>query len=303
MQLDRRGFVVATLATTLAGCAAQGARTAADVEEPTARLRAVEQSVGGRLGAFVLDTGTGESFGWRADERFCHCSTFKLSQAALVLREAEAGRLDLAEELAINRADLANYSPVAQAAVDAGKDRLPIATLAEAVQVTSDNAAANALTRRLGGPAAITRFWRDIGDNVSRIDDYEPGVNVILPGTEENSTTPRAMAQTVQRLALGDVLQPASRERLLGWMEATQSGARRIRAALPAGWRGFDKTGTGMREGIGNKTNDLAVLMPPGGRAPLIVTAYLETGYSADTRRADEAALRAVGEVAIGWAG
>jgi len=272
------------------------------MRNPTARLRAIERASGGRLGAFVFDTGSGRSFGWRADERFCHCSTFKLSLAAMALREADAGRLDPMETLPFSRADIVAYSPVVEENLDKGT--LPILALAEAVQVTSDNAAANVLMRRLGGPDAVTQFWRDIGDAVSRLDGYEPAINVIPPGTEENSTTPRAMAGTVRRIVLGDVLRTASRDRLRGWMAATQSGSKRIRAGLPAGWHGLDKTGTGMRPGVGNKTNDLAVLMPPGGRSPLIVTGYFENpNFSEDVRPADETTLKTLGRVAVTWDG
>ncbi|WP_293881656.1 hypothetical protein [Sphingomonas sp.] len=73
-----------------------------------------------------------------------------------------------------------------------------------------------------------------------------------------------------------------------------------IRAGIPASWRGFDKTGTGMRPGIGNKTNDLAVLVPPGGRSPLVVIGYFENpSFSEETRPEDEAVLKVLGEVAV----
>ncbi|MFV0644749.1 MAG: class A beta-lactamase [Sphingomonadaceae bacterium] len=270
--------------------------------DPTVRLGAIEQAAGGRLGAFIFDTSNGRSLGWRADERFCHCSTFKLSLAAMALRQSDAGLLDLTEHLAFSRKDIVAYSPVVEDNLGAGS--LPIITLAEAVQVTSDNAAANVLMRRLGGPEAVTRFWREIGDNVSRLDGYEPDINIIPPGTQENSTTPRAMAETVRRIVLGDVLKEDSREQLQKWMEATRSGMNRIRAGVPQDWRSLDKTGTGMRPVIGNKTNDLAVLFPPGRRAPLIVAGYFEHPvFSEDVREQDEAALRAVGEVAVSWTG
>lgn len=270
--------------------------------DPAELLHALERSARGRLGAFVLDTGTGRHFGWRTDERFCHCSTFKLSLAAMALRESDAGRLDLAEPLTFNRADIVAYSPVVED--NLAKGRLPILTLAQAVQITSDNAAANILLRRLGGPDALTRFWRDIGDETSQLDGYEPAINIIPSGTRENSTTPRAMAMTVRHMLLGEVLRPASRDLLRGWMAATRSGLDRIRAALPAGWQGFDKTGTGMRPGIGNKVNDLAMLVPPGGRSPLIVTGYFENpSFSEDVRPRDEAVLKGLGEIAVAWRG
>lgn len=295
--IDRRQFAFgvaqALLLPRAAGAAPAGA---------AASLRALERSSGVRLGAFVLDTGSGQEVGWRADERFCHCSTFKLSLAALALREADAGRLDPLEPLAFTRADLLPHAPVVEA--NLAKGALPVLALAEAVQVTSDNAAANVLMRRLGGPAAVTRFWRGLGDSVSRLDGYEPAINLIPRGTQENSTTPRAMARTVRRIVLGDVLSAASRARLCGWMAATRSGRHRIRAALPPGWRGLDKTGTGMRRGIGNKTNDLAVLFPPGRRAPLIVVGYVENpSFADDVRAADEKVLASLGALAVGWRG
>lgn len=296
--IGRRGFMLGAIAA-LCTPALAGARGA--MADPVAGLRALERQAGGRLGAFVLDTGSGESFGLRSDERFCHCSTFKLSLAAMALHEADAGRIDLDEPLAFSRADLQFHSPVIEANLDKGA--LPIVALAEAIQVTSDNAAANVLMRRLGGPEALTRFWRGLGDEVSRIDGYEPEINVIPPGTGENSTTPRAMAWTLQRIVLGDVLAADSRERLQQWMEATRTGMRRIRAGLPPGWRGLDKTGTGMRAGVGNKTNDVAILFPPGGRAPLVVTGYVEHPvFSERIRPEDEAALKGLGEAAASWA-
>ncbi len=296
--IDRRQLLVAGGAFGLAVCV--GPALAAKTGR-AARLAAIEHAAGGRLGAFVLDTDSGKSFGWRQNERFCHCSTFKFSLAALVLREADAGRLDLAEVVPFSRRDLIEYSPVTEA--NAGKGGMSIAALAEAAEVVSDNGAANLLLRRLGGPGALTKFWREIGDPVSRLDGYEPEINVIPPGTEENSTTPRAMAETMRKILFGDVLTVASRVRLRGWMEHTRTGQQRIRAGLPAGWTVLDKTGTGMRPVIGNKVNDVAVLLPPG-RAPLIVTGYYENPlYSPDVRTADEAVLARLGGVAAEWAG
>ena len=296
--MDRRDFCSGVGASVLlaAGVGAHATRIG-----PIPSLRALERAAGGRLGAFVLDTGSGKSFGWRAGERFCHCSTFKLSLAAMALREGDAGRLDLAETLTFSRADIVAYSPVVER--NLSKGNLPIMALAEAIQTTSDNAAANVLMRRLGGPEAITRFWREIGDRTSRLDGYEPAINVIPSGTAQNSTTPRAMAETLRRIVLGGVLSTHSRGLLRGWMAATESGLNRIRAGIPADWRGFDKTGTGMHPGVGNKTNDLAVLAPPGGGAPLIVAGYFENpSFSEKTRPEDEAVLKRLGEIAVAWA-
>jgi beta-lactamase class A len=110
------------------------------------------------------------------------------------------------------------------------------------------------------------------------------------------------MAETVRRIVLGDVLSIGSRDRLRGWMAATESGLDRIRAGIPADWSGLDKTGTGMRPGIGNKTNDLAVLIPPADRPTLVVIGYFENpSFSENTWAQDEAVLKTLGQVAVAW--
>lgn len=249
----------------------------------------------------ILDTDSGRIVGHRADERFGMCSTFKLPLAALVLAEIDAGRMRGDEIVRYTRADMVSHAPVTGKHLDTG---LTIAALAEAAQVTSDNPAANLLLARLGGPAGFTSKLRGWGDNITRLDRIETAMNLVMPGEVNDTTTPRAMAALVARILTGDVLTPAAREKLLGWMVATQTGARRIRAGLPPGWRAGDKTGTAIDDrpgGMVNKINDVAIVFPPG-RAPLIVAAYLDAAAHFDTNRAeDEAILASVGAIAAAW--
>lgn len=286
--------VTATL--LLQGCAGAAPRV-----DFAARVAAIEKAVGGRLGAYVLDTGNGRGAGWRAGERFALCSTFKLSLVAMALREADAHRLGLDEPIAYTRADLLPNSPVTERHVDEGQ--MPVAALAQAAQLYSDNCAANLLLKRLGGPASLTRFWRSIGDRSTQLDHYETELNRVAPGEVHDTTTPEAMARDVARLVTVDVLSPVSVARLVDWMTRTITGMKRIRAALPGDWRGGDKSGTAAYEGLASKINDIAVFFPPGGRAPLVVTAYFEAANrTGTTRLEDEAVLKQVGEVAIAWA-
>lgn len=234
-------------------------------------LRRIEEQAGGRLGAFVLDPASGRSFGWRQDERFAHCSSFKMSLAALLLAEADRGAVDPREVLRWSRADLISNSPVTSKHVDEG---LSMRELARATLVTSDNTAANVLLRRLGGPAQVTRFWRSLGDRVSRLDRYEPELNETPVGTALDTTTPAAMGQTVAKLVLGNRLTPASRSTLRAWMIEVETGLKRLRAGFPADWVSGDKTGTG-RSDRQHVYVDLAF----GGRAgsvPIVVAAYYE---------------------------
>lgn len=295
------GLLAAASAFGFVGCAGRPVATPAPAGQIDA-LQALERSHGGRLGVFALDTGSGRSLGWRADERFGMCSTFKLPLAAAVLREIEAGRLNAAEPIAFSEADLVPYAPVIQAKLDAGETAMSAPALAQAAQITSDNVAANLLIRHLGGPVAVTALWRAMGDEVTRLDRQEPQMNLVPAGEVRDTTTPRAMAGLVARLFDGALLDDDSRQTLERWLIDTRTGLRRLRAGLPAHWRAGDKTGTGIAEAMPNKINDVAVAWPPA-RAPIVIAAYYEAdGHYAKPRPQDEAVLAQVGRIVATWA-
>ncbi|MBM4015156.1 MAG: class A beta-lactamase [Planctomycetes bacterium] len=296
--MSRLALLCCNLFVALASGCAMARHAARDSLE--AELAALEH--GGRLGVAVLDTGDGSLRGRRLDERFALCSTFKLILAAMVLDRAASGGPPLGATVAAGPDDLQQHAPVVRAAVDAAAARgaacaeLTRAELAEAVQTTSDNAAANLLLREVGGPDAVTAYCRALGDTATRLDRYEPAMNDVRPGDARDTTTPRAMARLVARL-LDDALPPAERETLRRWMIATETGAARVRRGLPAGWLAGDKTGTGGGDGVTVKCNDLVWIEPPG-RAPLVVVVYYDTDVVADwPSAADEEVLAAVGRV------
>ncbi len=135
---------------------------------PADAIAAIEARHGGRLGVFVLDTGSVRVLAHRADERFLLCSTFKGVLAALVLSRVDAGQDDLASLVPYGRKDLVGYSPVTSAHVSKGA--LPVETFCSAIVLFSDNGAANLLLARVGGPAALTDYMRGIGDPMTRFD-------------------------------------------------------------------------------------------------------------------------------------
>jgi beta-lactamase class A len=236
-----------------------------------AQLRAIERSGAGRLGVQIIDTATGATFGYRADERFLMCSTFKMLASALVLRRVDLGQESLARRIVFGAADLVPNSPVSEKHV--GGHGMTMGELCEATLTTSDNTAANLILASYGGPLALTAFARAIGDSVTRFDRNEPSANV-WHGLRD-TTTPRAAAHGVQRLLLGDALAPASRDLLRQWMLASTTGAKRLKVGLPAGWTIADRTGTANDKKDGASSNDIGVVWPPGGAAPLLVAAYL----------------------------
>lgn len=252
-------------------------------DEPAlrARLQALEHSVSGRLGVHVIDTGSGQEWGYRADERFMMLSSFKLLASALVLHRVDAGHESLERRIAFTRSDVIDWSPVTEA--HAGGPGLTLAELCAATLTTSDNTAANLILASFGGPGAVTAYARQLGDRVTRLDRTEPTLNQPGADTDWDTTSPRAMAHTVQQLVLGDALSAASRQRLQKWLLANTTGGARLKAGLPPGWRIGEKTGTNR-----SAANDIGVIWPPH-RAPLVVAAYLADTTASNP--AKEAAL------------
>lgn len=295
MSIDRRQFVSGALASGLAlgatGCIPPDQSPAGRL---IAQLRIIEAQADGTLGVELYDTATRLSIGLNADRRFGHCSSFKLSLAAKVLAEDARGLIDADRRVTWTKDDLMFVSPFTTKRLEEGAS---LRELAEFTQKYSDNAAANILLRELGGPAALTGFWRTIGDETSRLDRLEPALNNV-PVTEfRDTTTPAAMARTVAKFLYGDVMPEAERATLKQWMTDTPTGARRVRAGLPEEWVAGDKTGTSIWPGMGSLYVDIGFVEPPE-TAPITFATYLRTRDAKDGMDpAAELALARVGEV------
>jgi beta-lactamase class A len=255
------GASVLRAAPSAFGGVAFGGRTFRD------SVAVLEAASRGRMGVAILDTHSGARFGWRAEERFPMCSTFKLLLAGAILRRVDREEDRLDRRVGVAAADIIANSPFAKTRVGG---EASVAELCEAALTLSDNAAANLLLLAIGGPAGLTRVIRSFGDPITRFDRNEPTLNEALPGDPRDTTTPRAMLGLLDRLTLGRLLSPASRAQLLAWIVANRTGDHRLRAGLPPGWRIGEKTGAGSR----GSDNDVAILWPPK-RAPLLVTSYL----------------------------
>jgi beta-lactamase class A len=220
----------------------------------------------GRLGVYALDTGSGAEIRHRADERFALCSTFKVLAAASVLRLDTSTPGLLARRIHYRQSDLVDGSPVTSQHVG---DGMTVSDLCAAAITHSDNTAANQLLTLIGGPAGVTAIARGLGDPVTGLTRTEPSLNNVPPGTTADTTTPARMGANLRELVLGNGLAPSARATLTDWLVHNATGATRLRAGLPTGWRVGDKTGSGFRGEI----NDVAVVWPPG-HAPLILSVY-----------------------------
>ncbi|MFF2780828.1 class A beta-lactamase [Streptomyces sp. NPDC058052] len=236
-------------------------------QRAAARLRALEERYGARLGVHAHDVRTGRTLAHRDRERFPMCSLFKTLAAAAVLRDHDHDGTFLARRLHYTADYVARsgWSPVTQDAENIARG-MTVAELCDATIRFSDNTAANLLLRELGGPTAITRFARSVGDPVTRLDRWEPELNSAEPWRDTDVTTPRAIARTYGRLVLGRVLEPADRALLTDWLLRNTTSLDRLRKGLPAEWTVADKTGGGDY----GTNNNAGVVWPPDG-GPILI--------------------------------
>ncbi|MEU6390102.1 class A beta-lactamase [Streptomyces sp. NPDC046939] len=252
------------------------------------RLAALEREHGARLGVYALNVRTGTALAHRADERFPLCSTFKTLAVAAVLRDLDHDGSYLARRVHYTQADIdrAGGAPVTGRPVNLAHG-MTVAELCGAAISFSDNTAANLLLHRLGGPAAVTRLARSVGDRVTRLDRVEPELNSAEPGRRTDTTSPRAIGTTYARLVLGRALDHGDRGRLAGWLLSNTTSDKRFRAGLPDGWVLGDKTGTGSY----GTANDVGIAWAPSGDP--VVLSVLTTKPARDATPDDRLVARA----------
>ena len=291
LRTDRRSVLTGLGALGVMGCSSQATSETATPVPPAPAAEALDLSAleardGGRLGLVAHDTGSGRRLAWRGDERFVYCSTFKMFLAAATFLRVQAGEERLDRQVPITAADMVHHAPVTEPAVGGS---LSVEALMKGTVEVSDNPAANLLLKAMGGLEPMRAFYRSLGDDSTTVDRFEPEMNR-LDG-DKDTITPLSSAANLKRLLI-DADTPLSGDHkatLLRWMVDSPTGAGRLKAGVPAGWRVAHKTGTG---GYG-PTNDIGVLYPSTG-APVIVAAYYHATREAPGARNEAVIAEAV---------
>ncbi|PFD99288.1 class A beta-lactamase [Priestia megaterium] len=247
----------------------------------------LEDKYDANLGIYALDTGTNKTVTYHPDERFAYTSTHKALAVGALLQQKSIE--DLNERIFYTRDDLVNYNPITEKHVDTG---MTLRELADASLRYSDNTAGNLILQQLGGPDGFKEALENIGDDVTLPERFEPDLNEVNPGETHDTSTPRALASSLQTYVLGQALPEDKRALLTDWMKRNTTGDALIRAGVPKSWEVADKTGAGSYA----TRNDIAILWPPKGNP--IVLAILSNRTEKDAEYNDkliaEAAKQAV---------
>jgi beta-lactamase class A len=225
------------------------------------KFEQLEKEYDARLGVYAIDTGTNEIVEFREDERFAYTSTSKALATAILLKQNPISALE--EIRTFTNEDIVTYSPITEEFVDKG---MSLGKIAEAAMQYSDNTAGNLLFEELGGPDGFEKALRESGDTITMADRIEPDLNEAIPGDSRDTSTPQALATTLEVFGISEYLPADKQEIFTNWLKGSTTGDSLIRAGVPEGWEVGDKSGAG---GYGTR-NDIAIVWPPN-REPIII--------------------------------
>ena len=310
MAMARRLFLTA-LGAALASCARRSSTAPKpgaldtdllDRESPALAARA-------RPGDFnlgVLEARGEQLWCWNAQARMPMQSVFKAPLAAAALAEVDAGRLKLDERIHITALDLSPPRSLINRAWPTPPEGhvmdLPAIDLIALAVQQSDNTAADAIMKRIGGPGAVTawlrskqivdmsidRYERELQQEVAGMDSFRPAwkdeaawtaardavpaaareaaMNAYLTDPRDTTTVPAALS-FLYKLSLGELLSASSTRLLLRLMANTSTGAGRLAAGLPPGAVLAHKTGSARTDlGFTPATNDIGLVTLKDGR-------------------------------------
>jgi beta-lactamase class A len=257
----------------------------------------------GRVGIAVRSIDDGWSTGWKADEFYPQQSVSKLWVSITALDAVDKGRVSLDDQVTLSNGDITLFhQPIAALIRQNGAYSTTLGDLMFKAITTSDNTANDKLMRSVGGPTAVRnmiarkhlgaiRFYNGERALQSRIAGliWSPSYSIgnafyeardALPlavrraafnryvADPYDGAAPSAIVNALARLKRGELLSPASTQRLLYIMANTHTGPNRLKGGLEPGWTLNHKTGTGQELGAQQAGyNDIGILTAPDGRS------------------------------------
>lgn len=278
------------------------------------KLEALAHSA--RLGIFgitVVDVRSGSEWHVNANRGYPMMSVFKATLGATVLAHVDSGDISLEQTITLTNADMRYGASAIADDFHGDHMRFTVRQLLAAAVSHSDNTAADALVRLIGGPAVVTTFLRThdiIGMRVDRDEgtiarEFEDlgssgkpslsetaeerdqrlqrGFNAYLADPRDRSA-PKAAATFLRKLWRNELVSRASTQHLINLMYA-QTIPHRLRGGLPADVRLADKCGTSYTlHGLTAAYNDIGILTWPDGRS-VIVAAFLTASPASESER------------------
>ena len=242
-------------------------------------FKRITDSARGRVGVALIHLESGATLDVRGHERFPMASVVKLPIAIEVLKQIAERRLALDRVVWLNASDIRPCCTLERRHPKGGASRT-VHELLELAMIESDNTAADALLKLVGGPEVVQQRLRNMGFHGINVDRSEGQLLLDMAGVidapaaelwtvelqrklvaevdreslnkgraryladERDTATPSEAAQLLGRLHLGDLLPRTETELLSSLMVQTTTGSRRLKGRLPPDTIVGHKTGT-----------------------------------------------------------
>jgi beta-lactamase class A len=189
-----------------------------DVREPDLAEAVREQLApdNGVTAAYVLDLGTGQEVALQADQRMPAASLFKVLVMVEVFRQQREGKLAWGTTMVVGPQHIVPGSGILQ---DALGRRVTVKELVELMMGLSDNVAA-VMLMDLVGRANINATAQALGLHETLLHTYAP--DDPLEPEADNCTSARDVGLLLQRLAQGEVVDPAASDEMIELMRHEQ---------------------------------------------------------------------------------
>jgi beta-lactamase class A len=295
-----------------------------------AQVRALGENFSGDIGIAVEDVQTGWKTAYDGDTYFPQQSVSKFWVALTALDKADRGELSLTAPLTLHKDDITLFHQPITAQIGANGYTTTISELMTRALQQSDNTCNDAVLWRAGGPDAVRAFLRTKGIEGIRFGPGERKLQSAIAGVEwqqswatnggfyrardalpastrraaferyiaspMDGAQPLSVVDALSRLKRGELLSPASTQRLLGIMSHTKTGPLRLKGGLQPGWTLSHKTGTGqVLGGVQAGYNDIGVITAPDGHSYALAVMIRRTSAPLEQRmRAMQNTVRAV---------
>jgi beta-lactamase class A len=203
----------------------------------------------GVAGLYVWDLDKDFGYGIRPDEQFFTASIIKVPIMVAVYRKVDAGELEFSQQIEIKEEDWAAGAGWLQ--WEKAGTKQTVGDLLLLMMTQSDNVAANALVRTVGGADHVNEVARSMGADDTLLYQKVSSERGVVPALD-NRSTPRDMATMMRQIAEGKAASEKScgymidlmhQDKLDWWLDAGLPPG--VDAANKAGWlyRVYDEVG------------------------------------------------------------
>jgi beta-lactamase class A len=239
-----------------------------------------DRNLDGVLGVAILDLTDGRTLLWHADDIYPTASSIKIAVLAELYRQAQEGKLKLADVYTVRKEDDVPDSAIFNG-LSYGVTQLTLRDLATMMIAVSDNSATNVLIDKVG-MANVNAMLAAQGLKQTKLQRKMMDLNAAKQG-RENIATPRELMTLLARIYQGKLLNREMTDAFFKMLATSKNSP--IRIAIPEAVVSADKPGE--LEGV---RNDSGLVFAQN--RPFVISVM--TSYDKD----EDAANAAIGRIA-----